>query len=357
MVLLVGGYTQDQGPDTPGKAKGISAYEFLPGEGRLDFRGYTSSLNPSYLAVDGKRKIVYAVNEAGNSEGAAVVAYRVHRQGSKIRFKEIGRQPVAGDHPCFLTIADRTLLVCSYSSGHLHVYPLDEDGNVGTSRQDIHLRDGKPHGHECRDTSHAHSVAFDARRDRLYVCDLGCDRLTCFGRGDRKEWVPLPDCTLLLPPNGGGGPRHIVLHPNGENAVVDCELLGKAHLLELRDGAPTLIHTENYLPERVEDQAHGAAIRLSPDGKNVFVSDRQFSVITTLRIDERSRSLSFRDTTPCGGEHPRDIILTPDGKWLLSANLASHSISIFATTPKGVLKLMRTNTGIPSPTSMAWLKI
>lgn len=359
MLLLVGGYTQDIDPDTPGRARGISAYDFVAGSGELQFRGYVPELNPSYLATDPERKIVYCVREATAGGGAAVAAYALRRERNRrITFEPRGEQPVRGDAPCHLTLADRTLAVCCYSSGSLHFYPLDGDGRIGPATQECHLSQGSA-ANECRESGpRAHALAYDRRRGRYYVCDLGCDTLRVFERRADGSPHARPEWNLPLPPGGGGGPRHILLHPGGDLAFVNCEYHGKAHLLDLSGPeGPRLLHTGNYLPERVLDQAHGAAIRSDAAGKNVYVSDRSFHVITTLRLDRGGPSLNFRDTTPSGGEHPRDFVLSPDGRWLLAANFLSDSISVFATSAKGTLKLLRTNTAIPSPTTLSWLRI
>ena len=103
------------------------------------------------------------------------------------------------------------------------------------------------------------------------------------------------------------------------------------------------------------DEAKGAAIRISPNGKTVYVSDRAFSVVTVLRIDERAGKLIVRDTYPSGGESPRDVNLSPKGEWLLSANGLDDTIGVFRVDPRGGLVHFRTIRKVPTPTTLAWL--
>ena len=367
MLLLVGGYTRPMDDDTPGRARGLSAYDFAPHDGSLRFRGYVPCVNPSYVITDEARKIAYVVREcpAGiqnleNMGGVAgVEAFRIRRTGDgKVHFEQISDCRIEGDHPCHLALTDDLLIASVYTSGNVHVFPVAADGTLSRTEQRIPLVGDGPEPEQ--DSAHAHCTAIDRRHGFVYLCDLGSDRLRVFDLHSAPtppHLRPRPELSLELPPGGGGGPRHIALTPDGEFAVVNCELVGKAHLLRLTDEGPRLLHTENYLPERAVDRASGAAVRIDPGGRNVYISERNFNLVTQLRIDVRAEKLVFRNTYPSGGEAPREAILSSDGEWLLAANMKTDSIASFRVGPKGALKHYRTTTGVPTPTGMAWLDL
>ncbi len=351
MLLLVGAYTIDMGDHAPGKARGISAYDFIPGEGRLEFRGYVPTVNPSYLWVDNLRKLVYAVRECPEQDGPGVVAYYLSRgKKREIIFTQVSDVNLNGDHPCHLVGVEDTLIVSSYTSGTIDVFAKNQQGRIGALLQHIKLPSA---GAERAPL--AHCATFDPKRNRIYICDLGGDRLRVFNRR--------PDGTLdLLPQHGidfpdGAGPRHIALHPGGDFAVVVCEHRGITVLVDLRGDKPVVADQTYYLPERVSDQASGAAIRMDRQGKYVYVSDRSFSVITSLRLDTKELRFLPRDTYPSGGERPRDVVLSADGNWLLAGNLKGHSIGLFRIQSGGALQLYNVVKKIPSPTCLKWMAV
>ena len=353
MILLTGGYTQRVGEDIEGRAKGISAYAFRPHDGDLRFMGYAPADNPSYLITSRRQgnTIVYAVRELAAAAGAGVTAHRLEERNGKAVFTLLSEQPLEADDPCHLTVMGDFLVVAGYTSGTLHVLPIHPDGSLGPTVSRLPLLGGGPDD-ERQQQAHAHCVACDPRRSRLYVTDLGSDLVRVFDLSDTGTLHPLPDLNLTIPP--GGGPRHIALHPNGDLAVVNCEMKAKVHLVDLTTHPLRIVTTENYLPERVADRASGAAVRLTPDGRYAYVSDRAFGVITQLSLQARKHKLRFQDTVESGGDKPRDFNLSPDGKWLVAANMQSHNLAVFAVGSKGELTHYRTVTGVPSPTCVGW---
>lgn len=348
MLLLVGAYTIDMNADAPGKASGIGAYDFSLKTGSLEYRGTINEMNPSYLAVDAKNQVVYAVRECPDADGAAVAAHRI-RRGAKNRItsESLGSIVLHCDHPCHVSRVGNTLLTSCYTSGSVHVIGLHPDGSLADHRQRIPLDPGRQH-------AHAHCEAYDPKRERVYVCDLGNDCLRVFERGVDGELAERPDLNLSFEPESG--PRHCVLHPSGDYLLVNCEHRGRVALIDLRSDAPGMLLNVPSLPERAVDGASGAAIRIDARGRNVYVSERNYSVVSVLRLelDEQPRMYT-RDTIPSGGARPRDLLLSPDGKWLLTANLKDHSIGVFRIGAGGAIQLQRVIKNVKSPTALAWM--
>lgn len=348
-MLLIGGYTKQDDPNGPkGKARGISAYEFFPTDGRIQFLGFAPAVNPSYLLTDRKRSIVYAVREASSASGAGITAHKVSRdKRGKVKFELLSDMPLTGDSPCHLSFAGNTILVSCYDSGHLHVIERKEDGRLGAALQTLELSaaDGRK--------AHAHCTAYVASKNWVLVVDLGDDKLKVFERAADGQLTYLPEADLAFPE--GEGPRHVTLHPDGNLAVVNGEKIGRIHLIDLSGNKPLRANVANALPERVIDEASGAAVRLSANGKMIYASDRTFSVVTVLRIDERDKKLVVRDTYPSGGESPRDLSIAPKGEWLLTANTQDSTVGVFRIDPRGGLAHYHTFKKVPSPTGMAWL--
>lgn len=348
MLLLIGGYTLRMDENTPGEARGISAYDFYAKDnGRMEFRGFTPVVNPSYLIADREKSIVYSLSECPAPDGASLQAHRVKRDGSKVAFQLLGEVSLPGDHPCHLAFVEDTIVVASFTSGHLHVVKRLADGRLGERIQDIKLT------HSTEKGSRAHCTAYDAPRGRVYVCDLGDDRFKTFRRLPDGRLEHLPELDLVCA--SGEGPRHVALHPNGDFALVNGEFRGYVRLVDLRGDKPSIADTVAALPERVVDEASGAAIRVTKNGKNCFVSDRTFDLVTTIRIDEKAAKLSVRDSYSSGGDSPREVILSPSEEWLLTANNVDSKVGVFRVGTAGDLTHYRTYNKIPTPTTFAWL--
>ena len=74
-----------------------------------------------------------------------------------------------------------------------------------------------------------------------------------------------------------------------------------------------------------------AAIRLSPDERFLYVSVRGANLIVVLAC--ASDGLRVIQRVSCGGDHPRDIALSPDGHFVLSANRYSGDLTCFPRDP------------------------
>ncbi len=348
-MLLIGGYTNHDNPAVPkGKARGISAYDFFPTDGRIQFLGFAPAVNPSYLLTDRKRSIVYAVRETTEQQGAGVTAHKITRdKRGKVKFELLSDIPLLGDAPCHLSFAGNTLLISSYDSGTLHVIKRQEDGRLGKELQTITLTA------QAGKQAHPHCTVFVPEKNWVLLVDLGDDKLKVFNRGQDGQLTYLPEADLAFP--DGEGPRQVALHPEGNLAVVNGERVGRIHLIDLSGDKPLRANVANALPERVIEEANGAAIKLSTNGKMVYASDRAFSVVTVLRIDERDKKLVVRDTYPSGGESPRDLSPSPKGEWLLTANTIDSTVGVFRIDPRGGLAHYHTFKKVPSPTCLAWL--
>ena len=77
-----------------------------------------------------------------------------------------------------------------------------------------------------------------------------------------------------------------------------------------------------------------AAIRLSPDERFLYVSTRFADVITVFELGASARDSSRGPCSSSGGLHPRDIVLTPGGEFLLAANRTDGGLASFAGIPR-----------------------
>ena len=151
----------------------------------------------------------------------------------------------------------------------------------------------------------------------LLACCLVRDQILIYDR--TRNWQQVG--TIDFPK--GTGPRHGIFTRDGQTLFVVSELSNELFVfqnLKLVSAQPLL--EQNDLP------AAAAAIRLSPDEKFLYVSVRERNVICVFAL--AGVTATKIQEVPCGGDHPRDLVLTPDGKFVLAVNRYPGSIVSFS---------------------------
>src|SRR5690606_21933211 len=78
-----------------------------------------------------------------------------------------------------------------------------------------------------------------------------------------------------------------------------------------------------------EGENGAAEIKLSPDGRFLYASNRgEANSIAHFAVD-KDGTLNQLNVIPTGGEGPRNFNITPDGRYLLVANQNSDNITVF----------------------------
>ncbi len=315
-LLLVGTYTQNI-------SEGIYLYSFNEDNGELKKIGATKSENPSYLAVSGNN--VYAVNE--NGEGK-VVAYSFNKNTGTLQL--INSQSSNGASPCHITVdkTNKWLVVSNYNGNNFCVYPINNDGSIGEVIQNIH-HSGSSINKGRQEKPHVHSAVFTPDQKYLAVVDLGIDKII-FYPFDASKSKPVTEKGIEVNSGPGAGPRHIVFHKTRPFAYVIEELSGYVSAYRIKNGRFAHLQTINAHPEDFRGDIGSAAIKLSPDGKFLYASNRGTSnTIAVFAVEQSLGKLRLKGFRKTGGEHPRDIAVDPSGKYLLSANSKSNTITVF----------------------------
>ena len=124
----------------------------------------------------------------------------------------------------------------------------------------------------------------------------------------------------------GSGPRHLTFSPNGHYAYLINELSGTVIAFEYKDG--DLKEMQTIAADTVNAQG-SADIHISPDGKFLYASNRLKAdgiAIFNIHPDNGMLSKAGYQLT---GIHPRNFIITPNGKYLLVACRDSNVIQVY----------------------------
>ncbi len=323
MYLLVGSYA------TP-EEEGIKVYRFNEESGEATYlSGLTGISNPSYLTPSSDGSRIYAVGEDGGDTSAAHALAFDKEKGT---LALLNTQLTDGGAPCYIALSpsERFVLTANYLGGSVSVFPLAEDGRLRAEKQVISFT-GNGADQERQKQPHLHCTVFTPDGKHLLAMDLGTDRIHTFPIDEAKVDVenpmllnPLQQRDVQVAP--GSGPRHLDFHPNGRFAYLMNELSGKVDVFSYSNGQ--LKPLQSIEADTVG--ARGSAdIHVSPDGKFVYASNRlQADGIAIFAIDEETGLLT-KVGYQLTGIHPRNFILTPNGRYLLVACRDSHVIQIF----------------------------
>jgi 6-phosphogluconolactonase len=290
--------------------------------------------NPSYFCISEKKSLIYAANEVmefnGTKGGGVTTLKYVPETGSIEKVSEL-LVPFGG--PCFISLTPdgKFLLMANYSSSSISVVKLDDKGFPEGVTDTIQFEpmDGK--------ISHPHMLSFDPAGKKVYLTDLGLDRIVIYdfdsAEGRLKQ---LPDGIIKMAE--GTGPRHFVFNASGTKMYVICELNSTISVFDVSEkGGLTSIQTLTTLGDGFTDKSFCADIHLGKNEQYIYGTNRGENTIVVFRLESDGK-LAFAGRTSCGGNWPRNFVIDPSGETIIVGNQKSGDISIFKIDKK---------TGIP----------
>lgn len=331
--MLVGTYTG-------GKSEGIYVYHFDTKTGDMTPVSVAKTVNPSYLVVSSDRRYVYSVNELPGDNGPAsqrggISAFRFDPASGQLTF--LNKVSAEGNDPCYLKISPdgKYLLTANYSvaadpGGSFAVFPLQADGQVGTSVLTVHHEGGGPvKGRQ--DNSHVHSTVFSPDGQYLFAQDLGADKLYSYRyTPDGSRGLFGPTEWRYTDVKSGSGPRHLVFGNDGKYAYLTSELAGTVSTFRYDDGKLTLLQAVPLAAPGFKGQVGAAAIHLSPDGRFLYASNRgDANEIVIFSVDPTNGHLKLIGRQSSLGKSPREFAIDPSGQWLIVGNQNSDTVYVF----------------------------
>ena len=325
LLLYVGTYTS-------GKSEGIYVYKFDLSSGEFKHLATAKGIvDPSFLAIDPRRRHLYAVNEIeefGGKPGGAVSAFKVDPQSGNLQF--LNQQPSLGGAPCYVTVdkLGKFVLVANYGGGNAAVLPITDSG-LGKP-VDMVQHGGSSVDPERQKGPHAHNVILDKTNRHAFVTDLGLDKIMIY-RFDGSNGKLTPNGAPWVKLKPGAGPRHFTFHPNGRWAYVINELDSTFTAFSYESGSGSLkeMQTVSTLPTGFSGENSCADVHVSPSGKFLYGSNRGHDSIVVFSINPGTGKLTFVEHVSTGGKTPRNFTIDPTGAFLLAANQKSDNVVSF----------------------------
>ena len=346
LLIYLGTYTTD------GKSAGIYAVPFDPVAGEFGTpRVAAAAVNPTFLARSPGGRWLYALDDAAKATGRPGGAVSAFQIGSDGQLTPINTTASGGSGGSYLALdaTGRTAALISYSGSTVTSFPVGPEGGVGTPATHLAVTGTLGPKPARQDKPHPHSLTFSPDNRFAYVCDLGTDTiLRC--RHDPATARLTADGTTATAP--GDGPRHSKFSADGRFFYVINELGGSlaTYACEPETGALTHRQTVSTLPADFTGENTCAEIRLHPNGRFVYGSNRGHDSLAVFRRDPSTGLLTRLQLIHCGGGHPRNFALSADGRWLVCANRDSNNLVLFAVDPAtGLLTATGRTVSIPMP--------
>lgn len=351
MVLHQNILTAYVGTYTNGESKGIYRINFDKNSKEIESIDLAYEVeNPTYLALDNERHILYSTCKINDKAG--VISFKYWQEQDKLNL--INYNLSEEKQPCHISICnDNQILISSnYHENKVIIYNTLEGIILNYPLV------GKHTPVNSDDTKiinpHFHCSIFTFDKKYILSTQLGIDKLAVY-QLEHNKLEEKSELSYYFPK--GTGPRHITYY-NSKNIYVLSELTSEIFVFKydsLSNKPLINIQKLSSLPEKYKGNKSGAAIIIHPNQKFLYTSDRGSNTISIFSINSSDGKLKLLDTISCGGICPRDFKVDPSGLYLFIANEKSNMISTFSiNTSTGCLTFI-SSVDIPSPTCIEFI--
>lgn len=328
MKIILGCYSSAEAPEA------LKLLDLDPATGRMKTIGGCRVTNAIYQAWSPDGTVLYSCTREGLASFKLAAG----------RFEPIDSIAIG---PCVCHVAvmpdGKRVVWADYVKGMAGSVEV-EGGHFG--KLICHSHSGSGPNLPRQGSAHCHQALPTPDGKSYCVVDLGLDEIITYPEGRVFSTAP-----------AGAGPRHIVFRPDGKLAFVLFEL--KNLIASLRvgaDGTFTQLDTKPTLlpdsPERGPDGDLAAAIRLTPDGKRVVISNRGENSLVAYDFDAATGKLSLVARTLLPGSWPRDFIFVSENLAVVAMERSEQVHSLRYDAATGKFTLLSTLDGFFRPVSL-----
>ena len=308
----------------------------------LEFRlkAQAEAKNPSY-ALNGLGYI-FAVSEVG--EGSGAYSFQVTK-GAEMSVQMTADRRQTGADPCFAMVYTEPyigphLMTADYSGGSVSVFPI-RNGQIGERVEQICFEGSGPvEGRQ--ESSHIHQLKAVPNVDGyILASDLGADVIRLLKTGKSEVAADKPGTLKLehvkdIECPAGSGPRHMEFSEDGKMLYCIAELSGEVLVYKVSGKKKPSFKLVQRIQADEVNAGGSADIHMHPSGQWLYTSHRLendgISIFKVLK-DGKLEKIGYAHT----GRHPRNFMITPDGKILVAACRDDRSLQVFRIEPDGRL--------------------
>ena len=337
----------------PGDDGAIHAYQLTLESGQLKPVHRTTDVEyPFFMALSPNDEYLYSIHALGQFGGEKheqIAAYKI--VGNTGELKLLNRQSALGSAACYLDVDDtgKAVAVANYSTGSVASLPVRNDGSLGEAASFIQHK-GSSVDESTQKGPHAHCIVISPNNRFAYAADLGLDQVLCYRLEASSAKLLLGEQPFVrTTPNAG--PRHLTFHPNGQHVFVINELDNTVTVFDYESDSGILIEqqTISTLPDDFEGTSYCADLKITPNGRFLYGTNRGHDSIASYEIDDKGR-LTLLGIEPSLGKGPQNLAITPGGELLICANMPADNVAVFQINPQtGGLSSVGPPVSMPKP--------
>lgn len=311
--------------------------------------------NPSYAIAENN---IFTVSENGAESGiSSFVPYSGMKDGNT--YQPVSFRSETGADPCFMApyeyAGKKFMLTADYNGGSISIFTV-ENGKLSERFQQLTFKGNGPVSSR-QEASHIHQIrVLPKYYDYIVAPDLGADMIHVIKNMPDDDEAFFASVKQIRCP-AGSGPRHIDFSPDHKRMYCLTELSGEVLVYDITNinNNPEFIFLQKIQADQVN--AGGSAdIHVHPSGKWLYTShrlDNDGIAIFKIMDDGRLEKIGYCRTA----RHPRNFMITPDGRFLLAACRDDKMVQVFAIEEDGSLTLSPTvlqfDTDMPSSITLA----
>ena len=288
------------------------------------------SARPYQLCADPGQRYLY--QQLRSESYSAVASFRIDPASGDVT--QIGEVELEAD-ACYV-VTDRTgrfLLAAYLIAGMVTVHPIGSDGAVRSPACDQRITE-----------IYAHSILTDPSNRYAFVPHVApTDSIHQF-RFDPVSGTLRPSRIPRIATTAGRGPRHLAFHPSGKVLYANEEQSSSIGVygLDAASGNLSLRQSLSTLPRGgFQGKNSTGSVRVHPEGKAVYVSNRGHNSIAVFAVDDGSGLLSPLGWVP-SQPIPRTLGMTSDGRFFFAGSDESGRLSSYRIDEKGMLEPLET---------------
>lgn len=220
---------------------------------------------------------------------------------------------IPGGKPTHLvySVKQQVLFGCSYADGTIFSARCIEGrfGELLTYQKQI----------QQNVKSYCHCVLLNQKEDQIAVINIATDQVLFY---NINNGVLIEDKILQLPL--GVGPRHGIYNQDCSLLYLVTEYSNEVFVVRMSDFI--IIQRISTIPN-YHEVSYGATLLFSKDYLHLYVSNRGEDTIAKYIVTPNGL-LKYVHSFSCGGKHPRHMILSKDGKYIVSCNKNSNQVAI-----------------------------
>ena len=291
----------------------IQSYRLDPTDGKLTpVETMPVDGTPGALAADPGKRFLYASLRSNST----LASYRIDPHTGKLTWLSTAALP-EGENAAFVGTdqTGRWLLSASYAAGKVVVHRLRDDGTIQT-----------PAVQTVETAKTAHCTAVDRANRFVFVPHVAPNAVYQF------RFDVLTGMLTAAGQTPGGsetaGPRHLAFHPVMDLAFTSDEQGSSITAYRYDpDSGLQPVQTLSTLPPDCDGRNTTAEVKVHPNGRFVWVSNRGHESLAGFSIDDSGHLMALGHTPT--EQTPRSFEIDPSGRFAFGAGEGSGKLAVF----------------------------